>query len=196
MHIGNFTVDQANYKPSFIYATATSPGGFIPEDSQMTAAELVERHIGRTTFSQIPIELHVEHRNALKNGNTARAEKLGTSINNIIASALLKMQEEAEEGTLLLKKVQEKLAQFDNPIPNYTPAYIPTPTTPIIKMQLEGDTPKVWLETPCDELEDGEEYNNAQILTQQAKMTMMASWLRQAEILSEIDESIMNLGVN
>jgi len=53
------------------------------------------------------------------------------SFNNLIGSTLLKLQSEAEEGSLMLKLINERLdefiKEFGDPIPNYIP-FIPPST--------------------------------------------------------------------
>lgn len=187
MNVLNLSSEKANYVPTWVNPTAVSGAGSNPHGA--TALEIATSIVGRKTFAAIPIELHVGIQEAQQNGNTAMASRLQDSANNAVGSTLLRLQSEAEEGSLLHKLTSERLdawkKEFGEPIPNYNPI-IPQISTKIVKMTMDEDTrpyaEKAAAQNAAFHQNANETTSNPQQLTQQAKMTMMSSWLKQFEI--------------
>jgi citrate lyase alpha subunit len=136
MEMLKISAEKANYVPTKINATAVSGAGEDPNGA--TAEEIVAGLLGRKIFAAIPNEMTIGLHNASRNGDTVMYNRIMDSLNNLRGSTLLKLQSEAEEGSLMQKIVNEKIEafkkEFGEPIPNYTP-YIPPkcPNTVIIK---------------------------------------------------------------
>ncbi|MCL1842639.1 MAG: hypothetical protein FWF79_02380 [Defluviitaleaceae bacterium] len=117
---------KANYVPKKINATSVSPSGNNPTGK--TAEEIANIILDRKIFSSVPIELHMGIFSAKRDGNMEMFTRGMESWHNLRGSTLLKLQAEAEEGSLFLELINERLEEFrkefGEPIPNYIP-FIP-----------------------------------------------------------------------
>ena len=190
MNVLNLSAEKANYIPTWVNPTSVSGAGSNP--TGRTASQIAEGIIGRKTFAAVPIELLVGIREAEVSGNTAMATRLQGSMDNTIGSTLLRLQSEAEEGSLLHKLASERLEawkkEFGEPIPNYSPI-IPQISSKVVKMTMGEDTRPYAEKAAAQNAEFHQNANaatsNPQQLTKQAKMIMMSSWLKQFEINNE-----------
>ena len=191
MNVFNLSAEKANYVPTWVSSKAASGGGWT-NSIGATALEIAERALGRKLFAAVPIEIRFGEQDAWADGDTAMAKRLRQSATNIHGSTLLRLKSEADEGSILHKLVSGKLeefrAEFGEPIPNYTPAFIPPLRSPLIKRTFEPNYqppppyPTKAAEQDAEYLDD----SAPQGLTQQAKMMMMSSWLKQFEINNEL----------
>ncbi|MCL2224004.1 MAG: hypothetical protein FWB96_03440 [Defluviitaleaceae bacterium] len=133
MNIFGISAEKANYVPQKINATSVSPNQENPHGA--TAKEIANGILDRKLSAAIPLELGLGIADAKRTGNTEMLTRGMDSFNNLWGSTLLRLQDEAEEGSLMLKLINERLAEFKKefgePIPNYTP-FIPPNTGSIV----------------------------------------------------------------
>jgi len=187
VNILNLPTGKANYVPSFVNATSVSPGG--ENEKNWTAEELVNRIMGRKAFSRIPIELLAAISEAERYGEHNMANQLNQSLHNLQGSILLDLKNEADEGSLAMAWIKNRLLDFPNAIPNYVPFIPPLRHPENIKQMTLGEMPPT---TPPTE--PTEEAPPTKPLSQHAKNTFMASLIQRFDMYQSLDETFINLG--
>lgn len=189
MNVANLPTDMRYYKPQYVNATSVSPSG---HNHDMTAKELTGRIMNRKLSAHIPIELHAAIREARFYGEWDSKARLEQSLDNLIGSILLDLKSEAEEGSLAMEWIKNRLQEFDNPIANYVPV-IPPLRHPEWIIQFNSLDNSATANTGYDN--EASAYSTEQELTDHLKKGFMLVMGKKLEIQQSLNEELLNLGV-